>query len=104
MSGSRLAILVHQGRNPTQPYPTFVIRTARHAFSSALRLGHARRCSVPCRKRNYVGSASPDGVDGIRRTPSFANTAGRISPMALGPAPRFFSTRAISSASGTASS
>src|SRR6266478_6641291 len=37
--GSRLAILVHQGSDPTQPYPTLVIRDRAPRFSTALRLG-----------------------------------------------------------------
>jgi len=37
--GSRLAILVYQGSDPTQPYPTLVIRDRAPRFSTALRLG-----------------------------------------------------------------
>src|SRR5262249_37306022 len=37
--GSRLAILVHQGSDPTQPYPTSVIRDRAPRFSTASRLG-----------------------------------------------------------------
>src|SRR6516165_9582147 len=37
--GSRLAILVYQGSDPTQPYPTLVIRDRAPRFSTASRLG-----------------------------------------------------------------
>jgi hypothetical protein len=36
---SRLAILVYQGSDPTQPYPTLVIRDRAPRFPTALRLG-----------------------------------------------------------------
>jgi hypothetical protein len=103
--GSRLAILVHQGSDPTQPYPTWVIRDRAprffHGFSP---WGQIRRCSAPRPDGHSVGSASPDPVDLTRSTSSLAKTAGRIVPRGCGPAPRCFWTRASSSVRGTASS
>jgi hypothetical protein len=45
--GPRLAILKYQGSDPTQPYPTFVVRqsaTLLYGFAPQRQL---RRCSVP---------------------------------------------------------
>ena len=78
--------------------------TERHAFTSAFRLRHGRRCSAPRLDRCYVRSASPDSGDDIRVNPNLDKTAGRISPMALGPDPRLVWRRAISSANDSASS
>jgi hypothetical protein len=103
--GSRLAILVHQGSDPTQPYPTLVIRDRAPRFSTASRLGVRSDVVWPTgRDGHSVGSAPPDSVDLTRSTSSLAKTAGRIVPSGCGPAPRRFWTRASSSVSGTASS
>ena len=45
------------------------------------------------RDRYYVGSASPDSIDVIGFTPTFAKTAGRISAKAFGPGPRLVWSR-----------
>ena len=103
--GSRFATLVHQGSDPTQPYPTWVIRDrAPHLRQGFAPLDMLRRCPVPHRDGRSVGSASPDGVDLTRFTPSLPKIAGRISSRMPGPVPRRFWTRANSSASGIASS
>ena len=103
--GSRLAILVYQGSDPTQPYPTLVIRAERHTFPRLCAYGDMiRRCSAPRPDGHYVGSASPDSGDITRFTSSLAKTAGRIvSSRRWSRSPRFW-TRASSSARAAASS
>jgi hypothetical protein len=56
------------------------------------------------RDRYYVGSASPDSMDGISFTPSLAKAAGRISARALGPDPRLVRSRASAPANEAPSS
>ena len=102
--GSRLAILVYQGSDPTQPYPTLVIRQSATLSVRLFALDIDDVVRPLGRDRCYVGSASPDSVDLTRFTPSLAKTAGRISPRALGPDPRLFWSRASSSANEAASS
>ena len=103
--GSRLATLVYQGRDPTQPYPTLVIRDRAPHFRTAFR--HTtiqRRCSATRQDGRFVRSYSPDSFDLTSVTPSSAKSSGRISPKLRGPAPRLFRTRASFSCSGIASS
>jgi hypothetical protein len=103
--GSRLAILVHQGSDPTQPYPTSVIRDRAPRFADGFApRGQIRRCPAPGQDGHPVGSASPDPVDVTRSTSNLAKTAGRIVPNASGPAPRRLRTRASSPSNATASS
>ena len=95
-AGSRLAILVHQGSDPTQPYPTLVIRDrAPHFCHGFAPMDMLRRYPVPRQDGRSVGSASPDGVDLTRFTSSLAKTAGRIWPSTWGPVPRCFRTRTV---------
>ena len=103
--GSRLATLVYQGSDPTQPYPTLVIRDRAPHFRTAFR--HTtlqRRCSATRQDGRPVRSDSPDSFDITSVTPSLAKSSGRISPRLRGPAPRCFRTRASLSCSGIASS
>src|SRR5262249_25835830 len=103
--GSRLAILVHQGSDPTQPYPTSVIRDrAPRFFHGFAPWGQIRRCSALRPDGHSVRSASPDSLDFTGSPSSFAKTTGRILPRRCGPAPRRFRTRASCSVSGAASS
>ena len=103
-SRSPLAILVYQGSDPTQPYPTLVIRDRAPRFSTAFRLGDVTTLFGLRQDGRSVRSDSPDVSDSISFTSSLAKTAGRISLMALGPDPRFLRSRASSSANDAASS
>src|SRR5438045_133697 len=59
-AGSRLALLVHQGSDHTQPYPTLVIRDRAPRFSTALRLGVTDDVVRPLgQDGRSVGSDSP---------------------------------------------
>ena len=102
--GSRLAILVYQGSDPTQPYPTLVIRQSATLSPRLFALGHGRRCSAPRLDRCYVRSASPDSGDVIRFTPIWPRPRGGFRRWLWVQIPASSGARASSSANDTASS
>jgi hypothetical protein len=47
IQGPRLAILKYQGSDPTQPYPTLVVRQSATLLYGFAPQRHYRRCSAP---------------------------------------------------------
>src|SRR4051812_20404883 len=98
----RLAILVHQRKNPTLPYQALASRESARLYERVCPLRFVG-VLVTRDRSGYVRSFISDGVDGIMPTPSRASTRARISARGWGPF--FLKARALRnlSPSGSAS-
>ena len=75
--GSRLAILVYQGSDPTVPYQALVIRESAMLFLGFTPWGHK---AFSAREPDAVEVYSPDSGDCTTPTPRRARTNGKMSP------------------------
>src|SRR5271157_299603 len=84
-NGSHLAILVHQGSDPTPPYQALVIRQSATLQAKALTATGPQGVVRLLGPYGHVRSFSPFKLKSTAFTPSLAKTTGRISPSRRGP-------------------
>src|SRR5208337_4322009 len=84
-NGSHLAILVHQGSDPTPPYQALVIRQSATLQAKASRATRPQGVVRLLGPYGHVRSFSPFTLKSTGFTPSLAKTTGRISPSRRGP-------------------